>query len=537
MLPTPPARPPSSGHSSPVDTSELSPQAAAATVFLNENLGPAQLQALFALTLAPAGTFSEQLREYLVTACRLLGMTTGILGHAEANRYEIMAAVNPPPGKVEGAIAPLNETYCNEVVEQAGCIAYANIASTPALEAHPALKSMPFQSYIAAPVWTEGRLTGTVCFGDNSPRAADFSASDRALVETLASLLGGLIDRENARKRLTSELGNLRLAYQEMELLFSRCQLPMAIMDFHGHWTRLNPALAQLLGTERSELQRGALEDVSHPADMQACQEALLAMQAGEITHFEQPHRYLGRQGQIIEVMLHLDVIDSHSGVILSQHQDLSERRSHEESLARMRHKLASMAPPGPAVPSVLDKLLPAEIFEQQLDGEIARSARHGQPLSILLLNVDAFTDFNRQYGRAAGDRALQQVSTILRNATRKSDLLSQRDDGSLIAVLGQTDSSGAIILAERVRHATAELHGLDGPVTCSIGLTCYHPAPDTLTLANRLELCERAQHALKKAKRQGRNRVRFLELEPVIPTDTFASPQSPSGFPSPDLP
>ena len=195
MLPTPPARPPSSGHSSPVDTSELSPQAAAATVFLNENLGPAQLQALFALTLAPAGTFSEQLREYLVTACRLLGMTTGILGHAEANRYEIMAAVNPPPGKVEGAIAPLNETYCNEVVEQAGCIAYANIATTPALEAHQALKSMPFQSYIAAPVWTEGRLTGTVCFGDNSPRAADFSASDRALVETLASLLGGLIDR------------------------------------------------------------------------------------------------------------------------------------------------------------------------------------------------------------------------------------------------------------------------------------------------------------------------------------------------------
>lgn len=518
MLPAPPAPPP--------------PEMACV---LDENLTAVQLQALMALTLTPADTFNEQLREYLGTACRLLGMTTGILGHAEARCYEIMAAVNPPPGKAEGAIAPLAETYCNEVVEQAGCIAYANIASTTELAAHPALKSMPFQSYIAAPVWTEGRLTGTVCFGDDTPRATDFSASDRALVETLANLLGGLIDRENAHRRLSSELSNLRLAYQEMELLFSRCQLPMAIMDFHGHWTRLNPALSQLLGMERSELQRGTLEDVSHPADIQACQQALQAMQAGEITHFEQPHRYLGRQGQIIEVMLHLDMIDSHSGVILSQHQDLSERRSHEESLARMRHKLASMAPASPAGAAVLDKLLPAEIFEQQLDGEIARSARHGQPLSILMLNVDAFTDFNRQYGRAAGDRALQQVSTILRNATRRSDLLSQREDGSLIAALGQTDSSGAIILAERVRHATAELHGLDGPVTCSIGLTCYHPAPDTLTLANRLELCERAQHALKKAKRQGRNRVRFLELEPVIPTDTFAGPQSSLGFPSPD--
>lgn len=488
-----------------------------------DSLSPAAQLELLKLSLAPAETFSQQLHDHLATGCRLLGMASGIMGHAEGGRYEIMAALCPPDGRSAGEECALEDTYCAEVVRRATCVAYPDISQNEEATSLPAYLDMPFESYIGIPIWTEGRLTNTLCFGDLSPCSTGFSAHDHALIELLAISLTQLMERQGAHRRLASELSNLRIAYQEMDMLFSHCHLPMAMMDFDGHWTRLNPALAQLLGMDSSTLQQGTLEDVSHPQDMVACQRALNAMQGGEMSHFEQPHRYLGRQGQIIEVKLSLDMIDGQDGGILSQHQDISELREQQESLARMRQKVARMSPEPTGIGNAtVDRLLPIALLEQQLDNEIARSARHGHPLSILMLNVDAFTDFNRQFGRAAGDRALHQVASILRNATRKSDQIIQREDGTLIALLASTDPSGGIILAERVRQATTELHDLDHPITCSVGLTCYHPTPDTLALPHRLALLERAQHALKKAKRQGRNRVRYMDLE-LTPTSDAA--------------
>lgn len=483
---------------------------------VNEHLIPEHLHALLALSLSPDTSLSQQLHDHLVTGCGLLGMKTGILGHAEANNYEITAAINPSPGREAGSECPLGATYCGAVVKHAACIAYPHISLMEGMTSHPAYQTMAFESYLAAPVWSEGRLTGTICFGDPSPRTHDFTPSECALVATLGVAVGQLMDRENEHQRLTTELKHVRATNQEMELLFSRCQLPMAMMDFHGHWTRLNSALSQLLGIEASELRRGSLEDISHPTDMIACRNALNAMREGELTHFHQRHRYRGRQGLMVEVMLNLDLVDGHSGIILSQHQDISEQLAHEESLVRLRHKLACLTKTHPTTSAPLDNLIPMPLLEQQLDNEIARSARHGQALSLLMLNVDAFIDFNRLFGRPAGDRALRQVASILRNATRKSDVVSQREDGTLIALLTSTDSSGAIILAERVRHAVNALDGLGKPITCSLGLTCYHPTPDTLSLAKQVDLMERAQHALKKAKRQGRDRVRFLDLDPA---------------------
>ncbi|MEL0616888.1 diguanylate cyclase [Cobetia marina] len=487
----------------------------------HDSLLPEHLQALLALSLTPEPSHERHVEAHLDAGCRLLGMTTAILGHAESSRYEIMAAVNPPAGREVGGECPLEETWCSSVIAQAACVAHRHISAEEDTRAHAAYSCMPFESYVAAPLWSEGRLTGTLCFGDETPRQQDFTASERALVETLATALGQLLDVQRAKERTRSELDNLRLAYQKMEGLFSHCSLPMALMDFHGHWTRMNPAFSRLLGMEPKELTCSALEDISHPQDMLTCRQALSAMRTGDISEYRQPHRYLGRHGQMIDVMLELKVIDSRAGIILSQHEDISERRAHEASLTKLRHQLETRSPAAGRLPgSTLDKLMPFELIEQQLDNEIARSARHGQPLCILILSVDDLEDYTREYGHVAGERPLQQVASILRNASRKSDLLCMREDNSLMAILTSTDASGAIILAERVRHAAAELSGLDRPITCSVGLTGYHPAPDTMRLANRLELMDRAQQALKKAQRQGCNRVRFLDPDPVMPLD-----------------
>ena len=122
----------------------------------------------------------------------------------------------------------------------------------------------------------------------------------------------------SARKSaLADALDNLRLAYQKMEGLFSHCSLPMALMDFHGHWTRMNPALSRLLGMEPKETDMQCpgrhLAPTGHSS---SCREALSAMRTGDISEYRQPHRYLGRHGQMIDVMLELKVIDSRAGMI-----------------------------------------------------------------------------------------------------------------------------------------------------------------------------------------------------------------------------
>jgi len=142
--------------------------------------------------------------------------------------------------------------------------------------------------------------------------------------------------------------------------------------------------------------------------------------------------------------------------------------------------------------------------FEMQLDKEIIMAKRTGQPLSLLMLDLDRFKHLNDTAGHDAGDEALRQLATSFREELRGIDSAARFGGDEFALILPQALIEGALVVAERVRANIERIYIPDfGNLTASIGIASF-PAH----AASRIELFRAADDALYAAKRGGRNRV-----------------------------
>lgn len=149
--------------------------------------------------------------------------------------------------------------------------------------------------------------------------------------------------------------------------------------------------------------------------------------------------------------------------------------------------------------------------FEERLQEALARCKRNGQPLCLVLLDVDHFKRFNDQHGHPAGDRALQALAQALREVGRRADDLAARWGGEEFVLL--FEGLPPQLAAERVESLRGLLAALPSgagaalaaPLTISAGLALARPEDGAESLL------QRADAALYRAKANGRDR---LELE-----------------------
>jgi len=143
----------------------------------------------------------------------------------------------------------------------------------------------------------------------------------------------------------------------------------------------------------------------------------------------------------------------------------------------------------------------------ERLGEELARGRRHQFSVSLLIADLDHFKQVNDRLGHPAGDRALVVVSGILRDNVRNDDTVA-RYGGEEFAVLAPfADTPGAGILAERLRSLIERNEWSKGagrmPLTVSIGTASFPADADAAS-----DLVHKADVALYRAKRNGRNRV-----------------------------
>ncbi|MCC6153916.1 MAG: diguanylate cyclase [Candidatus Hydrogenedentes bacterium] len=150
---------------------------------------------------------------------------------------------------------------------------------------------------------------------------------------------------------------------------------------------------------------------------------------------------------------------------------------------------------------------------ELRLKWSVCRGS--AQPISIAMIDIDKFKQFNDEYGHAQGDECLKQVAKALRSAIhRPGDLVARYGGEEFAVVLPETDLEGATAVATRMLAAVRELHlphtlSPAGPsVTVSIGLAMAFPKEDTQPQS----LLLRADQALYQAKAAGRNRLECAE-------------------------
>jgi diguanylate cyclase (GGDEF)-like protein len=147
--------------------------------------------------------------------------------------------------------------------------------------------------------------------------------------------------------------------------------------------------------------------------------------------------------------------------------------------------------------------------FMESLDLELRRAKRYEYPISLMMLDIDNFKNYNDSYGHMAGDRVLKQVATVMKNTVRHTDILARYGGEEFAGILIKTNLDDACQIAERVRLAIedSEIEHREshprGRLTVSIGISTFGPK-----ISSVRGLIHTADKALYEAKREGKNRV-----------------------------
>jgi diguanylate cyclase (GGDEF)-like protein len=158
--------------------------------------------------------------------------------------------------------------------------------------------------------------------------------------------------------------------------------------------------------------------------------------------------------------------------------------------------------------------------FDEHYKMALGQAIRQKLPLSIFIVDIDYFKDYNDHYGHPAGDKALIKVAQILRQQlTRSSDMLARYGGEEFILILPNMPSAASIPFANRLIQSISDAHIPHEYSKCSpylsisIGVSTYDP-----NLHREVSiLVDAADAALYKAKNEGRNRVCSTSLETLL--------------------
>lgn len=152
--------------------------------------------------------------------------------------------------------------------------------------------------------------------------------------------------------------------------------------------------------------------------------------------------------------------------------------------------------------------------FHEFYGRQLAHTARYGDHLSVLMLDVDHFKRFNDSHGHEVGDMALKHLASLLMQQVRASDLVARYGGEEFVILLPHTPATGGKVFAERVRRAVQSTpvrlaSGQPIPMTVSVG-GCTLPFPvGELKDEDAIRI---ADAALYKSKNSGRNKVTWAE-------------------------
>ncbi len=289
----------------------------------------------------------------------------------------------------------------------------------------------------------------------------------------------------------------------ELNDLYDNAPCGYHSVDGQGVVLRMNQTELDWLGYRADEVVGRPIADFMSPASQQAAARAFPQFKAsGELHELELD--FVRRDGSLFPASLAASAVKAPDGRFLYSRTtlfDLREHRQHEQALEQL------------AFFDALTGLANRRHFLSRAATELARAMRHGEPLSLLALDVDHFKRVNDQHGHATGDEVLRTLGGFLANLGRPGDLAGRLGGEEFAVLLPHTDSEGARVVAERLRERVqatpvAVMPALGGQtcaVTVSVGLASWVAGMPEESLEC---LMHRADQALYTAKAQGRNRV-----------------------------
>jgi len=308
-------------------------------------------------------------------------------------------------------------------------------------------------------------------------------------VELLKNML-----KEKSRALIESEIKYRTLVERSLEGI-------MIIQE--GLIKFVNPTLLKILSYEEKEMLGRDIIRFLYPDERQLLLENLNKLGNSEHVESALELRIMHKNGEgnYME-MLSTQIQYEGKPAVLATFRDITERKKTEAELKRL------------VITDDLTELFNQRYFYIQLVKEIERAKRHNRPLSMLLIDIDMFKDFNDKYGHLEGDYVLKKIGEILMKNVREIDMAFRFGGEEFAVLLPDTKHEDAIIVAERFRKAVAANifypFTLDGQPdivskTVSIGVTEFHVEDNIKSFLKRVD------NAMYQAKKSGRNMVIHL--------------------------
>ncbi len=312
---------------------------------------------------------------------------------------------------------------------------------------------------------------------------------------TLLGWVGTCVDltkRKHAEQALLVE----RELFQHA---FDNAPIGMALFTPDGRWTKVNPALCELLGYEPERLLGLTYQDVTHPEDLEQSREHSRRQLEGEVDQGRIEKRFIRADGRSVWISLTSTLVRDSEGRPLhfvAQIEDVGGRRDAEQRLRRL------------ADHDALTGLLNRRRFGEEVGQELGRIRRKGGRAALLLIDLDRFKDVNDDLGHKAGDEVLAAVARTLRRRLRATDLVARLGGDEFAVLVFGADRQGARRIADDLHDALhSEQISVAGTTivqTASIGVLLL--GPETQGRADDvIGLCDEAMYS---AKRAGRDRV-----------------------------
>ncbi len=173
------------------------------------------------------------------------------------------------------------------------------------------------------------------------------------------------------------------------------------------------------------------------------------------------------------------------------------------------RHKTASLIDP-------LTGIANRRAFLQDSEALLKRQATDPQPIAVMLLDLDNFKSINDRFGHAIGDRVLERFAEVGTSCMRRLDIFGRLGGEEFAALLIDASRDRAVAVAEQIRssfiEATNDVDGRPVVATVSIGVVISYDAVLDLSA-----LLAQADHALYRAKDNGRNRIEIASIELIL--------------------
>lgn len=322
-------------------------------------------------------------------------------------------------------------------------------------------------------------------------------------------------------------LRELREGEERFRLLAENVSDLVCLYDLQGLYRYVSPSVRRLLGYEPEQLVGTDPQQLIHPEDL-----GRIVQQHVKIFENLEPEEMTCRvrhaDGTYVWLETFTRAVQEKGKVsgLQTSSRDVTERVAYEQ---RIREQMAELTRARTELEANQRELIEANTrlqdlattdgltglknhrtFQERLRDDWNRARRLQIPLSLLLLDVDKFKQYNDNFGHPAGDEVLRLLARVLEKTTRDTDMVARYGGEEFVAVLPNTDAAGALRWAERFRDAVAATEWPCRRMTVSIGASTSDPSIKG-TQADSGDppgLIAEADRALYKSKADGRDRV-----------------------------